>query len=348
MNKILKRLFHILYTINKVKWGKFFSLYKRNAPNVIWIYPSFPKKIYENFFSATFENDFAILFSLIENNLTFKISVGPNKIKKEKNKTIYYNLSQIYNYGVSDNYVKAMLNELVDIEANQNTLVPNIANVEYWENKAFMHRQFIAKNISHPKTLIATKNLDTSDLKDLKFPVLLKLIHSSGSLGITKYNDTDSLMQHVRMEQDEFLIQEQINMSKDIRVIFVDEEMVLHYWRINNSSEWKPTSTGHGSSVDFESFPHQWYDYILTEFKKLDLMTGAFDITWQNDDMTTLPLILEVSPSYMPNPAPPEQWKNKPYSDYKKTYSGKGNYTKSYIDLVFSIKLKIINHYLEK
>ena len=30
-------------------------------------------------------------------------------------------------------------------------------------------------------------------------------------------------------------------MKRDLRVIIVNDEIVLHYWRINNSAEWKPT-----------------------------------------------------------------------------------------------------------
>ena len=51
------------------------------------------------------------------------------------------------------------------------------------------------------------------------------------------------------------IIGSKINIRKDMRIIFVGSEIVLHYWRNNPSEEWRPTSTSYDSKTDFITFP---------------------------------------------------------------------------------------------
>ena len=118
-------------------------------------------------------------------------------------------------------------------------------------------------------------------------------------------------------KENEVLIKQQlINMRKDLRVILVGGEIVHYYWRINLSGEWKPTSTSFGSKVDFGNFPEQWRQHIIDTFKKLELTAGAFDITWEGDDLSQEPLYLEVSPVFQPNPK--IEMRDKSYAYFKK------------------------------
>jgi len=138
-------------------------------------------------------------------------------------------------------------------------------------------------------------------------------------------------------------------MRRDLRVICVGDEIVHYYWRINNDKDWKPTSTGKGSSVDFEFFPEQWRDFILSEFKKFNIPTGAFDVAWENDDLNTQPLILEVSPTYQVNPKVSNPKHLEAYGKFKNNPGfGKNNYVYQYIMQTHAIIKKIIaiNHSL--
>jgi hypothetical protein len=142
------------------------------------------------------------------------------------------------------------------------------------------------------------------------------------------------------------LIQDLIEMRRDLRVILVGEEIVLHYWRINKDKDWKPTSTGFGSVVDFDNFPKHWKSHIIETFKKLNLKTGAFDITWQNDDLANTPLYLEVSPAYMPNPR--NFIKDEPYSKFKSALRYSSSYESAYVNIVNTIKLAQVSEFFKK
>lgn len=135
-------------------------------------------------------------------------------------------------------------------------------------------------------------------------------------------------------------------MRKDLRVILVGNEIVHFYWRINLGKEWKPTSTNFGSKVDFDNFPEKWRKHMIDTFKSLNITTGAFDVTWYNDDLETEPLYLEVSPGYQPNPR--IELKGKEYAYYKNSFSPFNDYDKLFVKLIFQIKEKQINYLLEQ
>ncbi len=345
---ITKRILFYLYLIRKTNWVRFIKNYSSSSDTIFWIFPSYPKRFFSYFVSSTIENDFALLNAILEKNIKFSIKKGQKNIFNTKNKTVIYNISNLYNIEGNENYAASLLEKLDRLEANQNTLIPNRHDAEYWENKGFMQRKFNDLGISHPKTyIIEQAGSMLPDLKQLPYPVIYKPLHGSGSTGILEAKNATEMQQILDTNQRYgFLLQERIEMRRDLRVIFVGDELVLHYWRINKGKDWRPTSTGHGSSVDFDYFPEQWRDFIFNEYKKLNIHTGAFDITWKNDNMDNTPLILEVSPSYLPNPPQPEAFKNLPYSIFKKKISGNDAYFKKYINLVFEIKIKFLNQYL--
>jgi hypothetical protein len=92
--------------------------------------------------------------------------------------------------------------------------------------------------------------------------------------------------------------------------------------------------------VDFENFPEHWRQHIIDTFKKLNLTSGAFDITWQNDDLNSVPLYLEVSPVFQPNPK--IELNGKEYAYYKKSFSPFNTYDTKFVQLIFDIKQKQI------
>jgi glutathione synthase/RimK-type ligase-like ATP-grasp enzyme len=351
MTKVINKIVYLFILLLKIKWIKIISLYNSDSVNVIWIYQNAPKNFISYIKSNAFLNDAALIHSFIDNNKSFKIIIGSN-VGGLSNKKIFYNISKLFNVFGFTNHSSTIIGVIDELEKQNNILFPSLKELKYWENKSYMHRSFDNLKIPSPKTWIVSKPKDIDSIDaEIKYPCLMKECNSSGSLGLHKTGSAKELKDIILKQNStgkyEFLVQELVNMRKDLRVIFVDGEIVLHYWRINKSDNWRPTSTGHGSNVDFYSFPENWHEEIVSICKKLDIRTGAFDITWENDDLSTKPLILEVSPSYMPNPKIPEKWSNISYSDYKKKITFKNSYVKEYIDIVFNIKLKVVNSYFK-
>jgi len=331
--------------IGKIQWLKLFKLLNTNSDDICVVWPSFPSKLVGYMTSGTFENDFALVAAMIKKGNAFRIVCGAKNVIEIRNKTIYHNISNQYGSSFTEEYFSSYFNWASKL-SESNIMIPRLEDAKFWENKIFMHTRFVELNISHPATYVVDKEHQSPDSKKLNFPVLFKPAHSSGSIGIVKINNAAEYQEIIGNNTiEEFLIQEWIDMRSDLRLIYIGDELVLHYWRLNMGKEWKPTSTGHGSQVDFETLPKEWMDFLFKEYKKLNIKTGAFDVTWHKDDLTTMPKILEVSPSYMPNPKPVGKYLNRPYGEFKKAIWGTDAYYKKYIDLVFEFKIKLIDYY---
>ena len=78
----------------------------------------------------------------------------------------------------------------------------------------------------------------------------------------------------------------------------------------------------------------------------MNLSAGAYDVCWQNDDVNTQPMILEVSPSFQPNPTLPAHLSHVPYKDYKKIIFTKNPFFKERINTVIDIAAKKLSYYI--
>ena len=327
--KIIRRVIFLFYLFKKTNFKGL--TFNNNAELVIWA-PIFSWKY---FIRDRILMDFAHINSLSNQgkkfNLFFKKDIGKFYSKKI---FIAYDFEQnIFSF---NDYTRQLSFIIDELEKQNNIVFPSSKEYQYWENKQYMHEMFNFLKIPHPKTQIinSKSNLDVSSLK---YPFLIKEVHSCQSNGVFKIENLNQLNE-LKIKDSVFLVQELLNMRRDIRVTIVGNEIVHFYWRINNQTDWMPTSTGKGSSVDFENFPEKWRNFIINEFLKMNLVTGALDIAWENDDLNTKPLILEISPTYQLNPKTSNINFLNEYGKYKK-YSMFGNesYLSQYITQTFDI-----------
>ena len=145
-------------------------------------------------------------------------------------------------------------------------LLPSADDAEFWENKVFMHRRFDELGVPCPRSVVIRRGEELpADLP--AFPFLVKEPHSAGSAGLHKVGDASELAAVRRQAEsegeEELIAQELVDMRRDLRVTLVADEVVHHYFRINTDDHWHPTSTTHGSVVDFDTFPEQWRGHIV-------------------------------------------------------------------------------------
>lgn len=341
LHRIVKGFIRILIILVRINWFDFFKYYDRKSDLILWI----PQKKINYFIGDAILWDAATVFSFLNSRKKFRIFYG-NKIGRLNGMKIFHTINRGLNIFSFSNYRDIYKHIACQLESQGNLLYPSMEEINYWENKAYMHTQFLRLDVSEPKTkLFSFSELDK--LRNLKFPYLIKEEHAFSANGVHKIDDEKSLENLLesslfKSRNDVIIVQELINMRKDLRVILVGGEIVHFYWRINKSDKWKPTSTSFGSEVDFSNFPENWRDFIISTFSKFNITTGAFDITWQNDDINSVPLFLEISPVYQPNPK--IEMKGKNYSYYKKSFSPFNLYDSEFIDLIFRIKKKQIDY----
>ncbi len=346
MKKILKKVQVIYFCIAKINWSLFFKLYDKNAEVILWYYPFYRKKM----LLQSVERDFAFIDAFIKLNIPFRIYFG-KKIGQFYNKTIFYSNTKYYDQNGFSNYTSTLVHISKSLEEQNNKVYPTSHESLFWENKILMHEYFKKLNINEPKTFFI-KSIQDANNVPLQFPYLLKEPHSSSSMGLYKIESLKHLEEIITqnnlfLKNEQLIVQELLNMRKDLRVIVTGNEINLHYWRINQSKDWKPTATGYGSNVDFVTFPEQWKEHILETFKKLNLTSAGFDITWQNDDMNTEPIYLEVSPFYQPNPSVDISSLDCPYGAYKKQLKFKNSWDKRFVDVVFELQFEVVKHFMK-
>lgn len=350
MKKAFKKLQTIYFCIKLINWKKFFQLYNKNANTILWYYPFYR----EHFFTQSIEREFGIINAFIKLNIPFKLYFG-KKIGKFHQHTIFFMATVHYDdYGFS-NYASSLGHISKQLEAQGNLVYPTSHEALFWENKLHMHEQFIKLDIHQPKTTLINKSFRYEKNSHIDFPVLIKEPHSCSSMGIYKVNSAEELINTIHnnkllQKNEGLIIQELLDIRKDMRVTLVGDDICLHYWRINLSDEWKPTATGYGSDVDFVSFPEKWRSKIISDFKKMNLTSAGIDITFLNDDINNEPIYLEVSPFYQPNPPilKKELPINLSYGAYKKQFLLKNSWDKRFVDIIFEIELKLVKHFLEK
>ena len=330
----LKRSYRIVLVFSIISPLSIYKYYDRHSSNIIWIRDNTLKYI----FSTSFLWDLATIYALFKRGEKYRIVFGP-KIGFSVSKNIFYTLHPRYGiYGFSDYTLD--LHHVLKMLSKSNNLYPSYEEALLWENKAYMHTVFNENGIISPKTEIL--NLDNLTFEDLTYPFLLKEIHSCESKGLFKIENKSELDAYIAslQEQDlsnEILFQEILNMRKDLRVIVIGNKIAHYYWRINLSDNWRPTATSKGNKVDFLNFPEQHYDKIVSFAQRLNLTAAAFDIAWQNDDLSTDPIVLEVSPAFSPNPKTSLEYECLNYGLYKKKISYKG-YDFNYVHLIFELK----------
>lgn len=218
------------------------------------------------------------------------------------------------------------------IENRGAILTPDSQVISCYENKVNMHNMFERVGVRSPKTFIVdNEEKYESAVAQIGLPFIAKGAFSYSSshlllIGDKKqaddfraslfYSEKNNSLESENQFAFPILVQEYLDIRKDVRVVFVGKEIYLSYWRINPSAAWKSTATRFGSKTAYESFPAKWRAWLLDMIERIQFPWGGFDIAWNYDDVDGEPYVLEVSPFFEPNPAPPEKYKDN-YFNFK-------------------------------
>ncbi len=330
-------------------WRTLRRHHDRSADTIVWIHHRYPQTWFHWLLREdTILKDLGLAVGLARGGVRFRVVSGRG-IHKLRSGTVVWTIHP-YTPDRVDDYAAGMVAAVRRIEANGVVMVPSADEAEWWENKVFMHQRFDELGIRAPRTVIDVLSEDLSlvdrDGVVLGFPLLVKEPHSQGSAGLHKVGDIETLRRlratMAANGERELLLQELIDMDRDLRVTMVGDRVVHHYFRINTTDEWQPTSTRRGSEVDFVTFPEHWRQRIVDVFVSTGMRTGAFDICWAGNDLTTEPIFLEVSPSYTPNPPPPPAFAGRPYYEFKKQLGGPDSFGAAFVQIVYEIQAEVL------
>ena len=135
-------------------------------------------------------------------------------------------------------------------------IFPSLETYIYADDKIKQTTLFFMQDIPHPRTRIYYSRHHCDILKDFNFPFVGKIPRrSSQGRGIYKINNQDDLEYYLTLTRVAY-IQEYIPHEKDLRVVLINYEPVLAYWRIRSQQDFR-TNLYQGGKIDFTSLPHK-------------------------------------------------------------------------------------------
>lgn len=313
MNHLIYQITIIIFGLTKsLKFG-LIKKYSKKSTNIIVWFPKFNMDLIHYFGRAYILQDLILLEWVLTNLDNYRF-IRVQNLGKLNNCNIYYTFFDRFNPVGIENRSNAIKYNFSNILNND--FYPPIDYLNLWENKIKMHQIFKELNINTPETLIVT---ESENLNNVNFPILFKHPFLNQSKGIKLLKNKEELDTHLKhFKPKEFILQEVINMTKDLRVVVVNFEIKYHYWRNKtNTTEFTTTSTKFGSKLNVDPIPENIQNIIISYTKKLNLKLAAYDITFENDNLDTHPIVLEVSSSFLLNPIPDIKNINKPYKNYK-------------------------------
>lgn len=335
MKRFLKVFLQICNNIGRVNWLSFTRLYQGSSKKVILL----SEFVNFKFSSEVFTWQMSSINWMIENDITFRIGLSIGSVRDDD--IVLWSPNEYYGSGI--NYSKHVI-EKAERLSEKALLIPPVKDTKWLENKVFMYSEMKRRNIPMPHTQIIERA--DIDVNNINYPIIIKADCSSGSRHVDiarTEREMASLLIGKYSEFRQIILQEYLDIRKDLRVIYIDGRIESFYWRENLSDSWRPTATSKGNAVKFFGFPDVHREVIVDGFKKSGLRMAAADIAWKRDDLESAPIFLEISPRYSPNPS--LSGIQYDYGLYKKCITGKRPFWRSQIDLIYLLNNIYLNSY---
>ena len=135
-------------------------------------------------------------------------------------------------------------------------IFPSVETYLYADEKMKQTNLFNMLSIPHPRTRFYLQREFSRIENDFAYPFIAKIPRASArGRGVFKITDSMELERYLLKTKIAY-IQEYIPHRKDLRVILINYEPVLAYWRIRSSEDFR-TNLHQGGAIDFENVPHK-------------------------------------------------------------------------------------------
>jgi ribosomal protein S6--L-glutamate ligase len=133
-------------------------------------------------------------------------------------------------------------------------IFPSVETYLYADEKMKQTTLFNMLAIPHPRTRFYLQREFARIEKDFSFPFVAKIPRASArGRGVFKIDNPDELEQYLAKTKTAY-VQEFIPHERDLRVILINYEPVLAYWRCRPPDDFR-TNLHQGGTLDFEDVP---------------------------------------------------------------------------------------------
>lgn len=133
-------------------------------------------------------------------------------------------------------------------------IFPSLETHLYADEKILQTTLFQMLGLTHPRTRFYFRRHRDDILKDFSFPFIAKLPRaSSRGRGVFLINREKELLEYLARTRVAY-VQEYLPHERDLRVILINYEPVLAYWRLRSPNGFK-TNLSQGGTAVFEGVP---------------------------------------------------------------------------------------------
>ncbi len=156
-------------------------------------------------------------------------------------------------------------------------IFPSLETYLYADEKIKQTTLFYMLGIPHPRTRIYYRRHHGDILKEFSFPFIAKLPRgSSQGRGVFKITNKRELEDYLRLTNVAY-IQEYIPHERDLRVVLINYDPVLAYWRIRRKDDFR-TNISQGGRISFSDIPEEAISLAVEWAKKCKFNDVGLDL----------------------------------------------------------------------
>jgi ribosomal protein S6--L-glutamate ligase len=156
-------------------------------------------------------------------------------------------------------------------------IFPSLETYLYADEKIKQSTLFHMLNIPHPRTRVYYPRHHKDILEDFTFPFIAKLARASAQgRGVFKILDEEQLQTYLSLTKVAY-IQDYVPHDRDLRVILINYQPVLAYWRQRRPGEFR-TNLFQGGSIYFDDVPSQALQFAQNAARKCRLNDVGLDL----------------------------------------------------------------------
>jgi ribosomal protein S6--L-glutamate ligase len=135
-------------------------------------------------------------------------------------------------------------------------IFPSLETHLYSDEKIKQTTLFQLLGIPHPRTKIYYHLHHGEITKDFSFPFIAKVPRcSAGGRGVFQIRDPQGLEEYLKLTPIAY-VQEYLPHERDLRVVLIDYEPLLAYWRIRDRDDFR-TNLRQGGTIRFDPVPDE-------------------------------------------------------------------------------------------
>ncbi len=161
-------------------------------------------------------------------------------------------------------------------------IFPSLENHLYADEKIKQTTLFQMLQIPHPRTRFYYHLHHKDILKDFTFPFIGKLPRASArGRGVFKFDTPGELEEYLKLTGVAY-IQEYLPHDRDLRVVLINYQPILAYWRKNAPNEFR-SNLSRGGAISFDNIPTEAVRLARDSARKCKFDDVGMDLLYCKD-----------------------------------------------------------------